>query len=68
MDFDPHHSTSIAYRPLPRPALEAFLTQRGLFSSIKGKIALLHHGFLNKMYFRLNQIAFHGTEKVTGTS
>ncbi|KAH8120174.1 hypothetical protein DFH11DRAFT_1558766 [Phellopilus nigrolimitatus] len=58
-DFDPHYPTSIAYRPLPRPALELFLSQRGLFKSKATPNSFFHCGFLNKIYFRLNEIAFH---------
>ncbi|KAJ7125620.1 hypothetical protein C8R43DRAFT_1029603 [Mycena crocata] len=58
-DFDPHYPTSIAYRPLPRAALEAFLSQRGLFS----KQQFFHSGFLNKLYLRLNDTAFHGSSR-----
>ncbi|KAJ7783745.1 hypothetical protein DFH07DRAFT_788969 [Mycena maculata] len=59
-DFDPHYPTSIAYRPLPRPALESFLTLRGLF----GKQQFFHSGFLNKLYLRLNEIVFRGSSRV----
>ncbi|KAJ6509497.1 hypothetical protein C8R47DRAFT_1098906 [Mycena vitilis] len=58
-DFDPHYPTSIAYRPLPRAALESFLTQRGLLS----KQGFFHSGFLNKMYSRLNETVFRGTSR-----
>lgn len=61
-DFDPHYPTSIAYRLLPRAALETFLTQRGLFNP-KGK-DFIHTGVLNKLYFRMNQIVFRGSSKV----
>ncbi|THH16822.1 hypothetical protein EW146_g3878 [Bondarzewia mesenterica] len=61
-DFNPHYPTSIAYTPLPRPALETFLTQRGL---LRRKPPwggdFIHHGFLNKIYIRLNDIVFHGS-------
>jgi len=61
-DFSPFFATSIAYRPLPRPILDAFLMQRGLLSPpLQGRLrrqGMLHAGLLNKMYFRLNQIAF----------
>ncbi|EIN13788.1 hypothetical protein PUNSTDRAFT_58299 [Punctularia strigosozonata HHB-11173 SS5] len=57
-DFDPHSPTSIAYSPLPRPALETFLTQRGLLPRKNG---FFHAGFLNKIYLRLNDIAFQGS-------
>ncbi|KAJ7492658.1 hypothetical protein FB451DRAFT_1219165 [Mycena latifolia] len=58
-DFDPHYPTSIAYRPLPRAALESFLVQRGLFS----KQHFFHSGFLNKVYLRLNEIVFQGSSR-----
>lgn len=63
-DFDPHFPTSVAYRPLPRPALEAFLSQRGLFHNVTRRGDFFHHGFLNKLYLRLNEIAFRGSSKV----
>ncbi|KAJ6519781.1 hypothetical protein C8R45DRAFT_952705 [Mycena sanguinolenta] len=59
-DFDPHYPTSIAYTPLPRPALVAFLTQRGLY----GKQQFFHSGFLNKLYLRLNDTVFHGSRAI----
>jgi len=62
-DFDPRYPTSIAYRPLPRPALEGFLAQRGMFATKARSSDFTHTGFLNKIYFRLNQIVFHATEK-----
>ncbi|KAJ7225550.1 hypothetical protein GGX14DRAFT_421095 [Mycena pura] len=58
-DFDPHYPTSVAYRPLPRASLEAFLTQRGLFS----KQNVFHSGLLNKVYLRLNEIVFRGSSQ-----
>ena len=63
-DFNPHYPTSIAYRPLPRAALEGFLGQRGLFCKNGGRADVIHSGVLNKLYFRLNQIVFRGSEKV----
>jgi hypothetical protein len=63
-DFNPHYANSIAYRPLPRAAMEAFLIQRGMLSP-KGRVKkAIYHGLLNKFYFRLNQIAFHNTNNV----
>nr|GAT44157.1 predicted protein [Mycena chlorophos] len=56
-DFDPHYPTSIAYRPIPRPALEAFLQQRGLLT----KKSAIHSGLLNKIYMRLDEIVFSGS-------
>lgn len=63
-DFDPHYSTSIAYHPLPRPALEAFLAQRGLFHKVTQWHDFFHSGFLNKLYLRLNEVVFRGSSKV----
>lgn len=64
-DFNPRYPTSIAYRPLPRPVLEGFLTQRGLLNLPKPKFwDFVHTGFLNKLYLRLNQIEFHGSDNV----
>ncbi|KAJ8514702.1 hypothetical protein ONZ45_g7784 [Pleurotus djamor] len=58
-DFNPHYPTSIAYTPLPRANLEAFLIQRGLMSGTSKPNGYLHHGFLNKIYIRLNEAVFH---------
>jgi hypothetical protein len=63
-DFDPHYPTSIGYYPLPRPALEAFLAQRGLFHKGPKWNDFFHHGFLNKLYLRLNEVVFRGSSKV----
>ncbi|CAE6475333.1 unnamed protein product [Rhizoctonia solani] len=66
LDFNPQYPTSIAYRPLPRPTLEAFLRQRGLWStssSWSGNWWWLHTGFINKIYFHLNWVVFAGTSK-----
>lgn len=63
-DFNPHYATSIGYRPLPRPAMEAFLTQRGLLFPRAKSRQFVHHGLLNKIYFRMNQISFHNTDEV----
>jgi len=62
-DFDPHYPTSIAYHPLPRPGLEAFLTQRGLLHRVPQWRDFFHSGFLNKLYLRLNEIIFRGSSK-----
>jgi len=59
MDFNPYYPTSIAYTPLPRPALEAFLIQRGLLSKVPRSSDFFHCGFLNKVYLRLNDAVFH---------
>lgn len=63
-DFDPHYPTSIAYHPLPRPALEAFLTQRGLLHKVAQWGDFFHSGFLNKLYLRLNEVVFRGSSKI----
>ncbi|KAF9822133.1 hypothetical protein IEO21_00127 [Rhodonia placenta] len=62
-DFNPHYPTSIAYTPLPRAALEAFLTQRGLLHKKPKWDDFFDAGFLNKMYLRMNDIVFHGSFK-----
>ena len=63
-DFDPHYPTSIAYSPLPRAALEAFLGQRGLWHSKPKWGDFFHNGFLNKIYMRMYDILYHGTKRV----
>ncbi|KAH9936996.1 uncharacterized protein B0H18DRAFT_925256 [Fomitopsis serialis] len=60
-DFDPHYPSSIAYTPLPRAALEAFLTQRGLLHKKAKWDDFFDAGLLNKMYLRMNDIVFHGS-------
>ncbi|KAL0951249.1 hypothetical protein HGRIS_007967 [Hohenbuehelia grisea] len=62
-DFNPYYPTSIAYTPLPRAALEAFLVQRGLLSRTPRWKDVFHSGFLNKIYMRLNEAAFHGSSR-----
>ncbi|KAI0825060.1 hypothetical protein BC628DRAFT_1321069 [Trametes gibbosa] len=62
-DFNPHYPTSIAYTPLPRAALESFLTQRGLLHKKPKFGDFFHAGFLNKVYLRMNDIVFHGLDK-----
>ncbi|XP_006454307.1 hypothetical protein AGABI2DRAFT_197252 [Agaricus bisporus var. bisporus H97] len=57
-DFNPHYPTSVAYTPLPRPVLEGFLAQRGLFRQKSKWNDWMHHGFLNKIYLRLNETVF----------
>ncbi|RDB29648.1 hypothetical protein Hypma_015565 [Hypsizygus marmoreus] len=59
-DFNPHYPTSIAYTPLPRAALEAFLVQRGLMSKAKSN-GFFTSGFLNKLYLRLNDTVFRAS-------
>ncbi|KAI0375073.1 hypothetical protein BV20DRAFT_960129 [Pilatotrama ljubarskyi] len=62
-DFNPHYPSSIAYTPLPRAALESFLTQRGLLHKKPKFGDFFHAGFLNKMYLRMNDIVFHGSDR-----
>ncbi|KAF9453858.1 hypothetical protein P691DRAFT_771149 [Macrolepiota fuliginosa MF-IS2] len=57
-DFNPHYPSSIAYTPLPRSVLEGFLAQRGLFNQKAKWNDWIHHGFLNKLYLRLNEAVF----------
>lgn len=64
-DFNPHYPTSIAYRPLPRPVLETFLNQRGLLHKKRKFGDFFHSGFLNKIYLRLYDVAFHNSGKVS---
>lgn len=68
VDFNPWYPTSIAYTPLPRPALESFLIQRGLMSKTSQRMDLFHSGFLNKLYLRLNETVFRGSNKVSKIS
>jgi hypothetical protein len=63
-DFNPHYRTSIAYTPLPRPALENFLAQRGLLRKKPRWGDFFHAGFLNKLYLRLNDAVFRDSGKV----
>lgn len=63
-DFNPHYPTSIAYTPLPRPNLESFLIQRGLMSTTPRWKDIFHHGLLNKIYVRLNDAVFRGSNQV----
>jgi len=66
-DFNPHYPTSIAYNPLPRAALEDFLRQRGLMSTPSLSTDFFYSGFLNKIYFRLNELVFRGSGDVSST-
>ncbi|KAL5495406.1 hypothetical protein ACEPAI_869 [Sanghuangporus weigelae] len=61
-DFSPYYPTSIAYRPLPRPILEAFLRQRGLYGKPSCS-SFFHTGLLNKIYFWLSEIVFRNTDR-----
>lgn len=63
-DFNPHYPSSIAYTPLPRAVLERFLIQRGLLSAIASSRDILHTGWLNRIYARLNEAAFRETDDV----
>ncbi|KAF9496158.1 hypothetical protein BDN71DRAFT_1482328 [Pleurotus eryngii] len=62
-DFNPHYPTSVAYTPLPRPNLESFLIQRGLMSTPPRWKDIFHHGLLNKIYVRLNDAVFRGSNQ-----
>ncbi|KAJ2920362.1 hypothetical protein MD484_g194, partial [Candolleomyces efflorescens] len=62
-DFNPHYKTSIAYTPLPRAALESFLTQRGLLHKKPKFMDCIHSGFLNKLYARLNDCVFRDSNR-----
>jgi hypothetical protein len=62
-DFNPHYPTSIAYTPLPRAALEAFLALRGLLRRPSPRSAFFHAGLLNKLYLRLHDGAFRGSRR-----
>lgn len=67
-DFDPHYPSSIAYTPLPRAALESFLTQRGLLNRRPKRGDFIDNGFLNKVYVRMYDVAFHRSSEVKGIS
>ncbi|KAJ1929179.1 hypothetical protein IWQ60_001402 [Tieghemiomyces parasiticus] len=53
--FSPYYPTSIAFCPLPRKDLEAFLAQFGLWQS-PGHAGFIHNGLLNRLYHRLRVI------------
>lgn len=55
--FDPRFPSSIAYRPMSRGDLEAFLQERGAWVD-NGRKGILHRGLLNRLYFCLNRIVF----------
>ncbi|BGP51645.1 hypothetical protein JCM10450v2_007595 [Rhodotorula kratochvilovae] len=58
--FSPHYSSSICYHPMSRPDLEAFLHARG-FST--GRTGYFHTGFLNRLYFHLDEQVFSSTSR-----
>ncbi|KAH9486975.1 hypothetical protein JR316_0001041 [Psilocybe cubensis] len=62
-DFNPYYKTSIAYTPLPRAALENFLTQRGMLHKRPRWGDYFHAGFLNKLYLRLNDTVFRDSDQ-----
>lgn len=62
-DFNPYYATSIAYSPLPRPALESFLAQRGLLHKKPKFMDCIHAGFLNKLYSRLNDCVYRDSSR-----
>jgi len=57
-DFSPYSSTSIAYRPLPRALLVAFLSDRSLWPHPNRKGFFGNH-ILNLLYWSLNEAQFH---------
>jgi hypothetical protein len=63
-DFNPYYPTSVAYTPLPRPVLETFLIERGLLSRVPKSGDFFHTGFLNKLYIRLNEAVYGGSDQV----
>ncbi|KPV73435.1 uncharacterized protein RHOBADRAFT_55175 [Rhodotorula graminis WP1] len=54
--FCPHYSSSVCYRPLARAQLEKFLGVHGL-------AGFFHSGFLNKLYFHLEEQVFSSTSR-----
>ncbi|KAK4705968.1 hypothetical protein P7C70_g240, partial [Phenoliferia sp. Uapishka_3] len=58
--FSPFYRTSIAYHPMARSDLEAYLRDRGLFVQ-QGKRGYFNSGFLNRIYFYLDEISYGGT-------
>ncbi|KAG8792908.1 hypothetical protein FRC12_004494 [Ceratobasidium sp. 428] len=65
-EFDPQYPTSVAYSPLPRAGLEAFLKQRGLWYPVTkwyGNWNWVDTGLINKIYFHLNWLAFTRSSK-----
>ncbi|GAA5904568.1 hypothetical protein JCM6882_004910 [Rhodosporidiobolus microsporus] len=59
-DFSPHYRSSICYNPMTRSALEAFLHQRGFTTS---RPSFFHPGFLNQLYFYLDEQIFGTTSR-----
>ncbi len=55
--LSPSFPSSIAYRPIPRAELEAFLKSRGLWQK-DGAQGLFNRGLLNRVYFQLDQLVF----------
>ncbi|KAM0756390.1 hypothetical protein T439DRAFT_308870 [Meredithblackwellia eburnea MCA 4105] len=58
--FSPFYRSSIAFRPMARPQLEAFLRDMGVWKSDKSS-GYFHSGFLNRIYFYLDEILFPHT-------
>lgn len=50
--FSPHYRSSVCYRPMSRPRLEAFLQECGF-----GVRGWFHCGWLNRVYFYLAELA-----------
>ncbi|PRQ70885.1 hypothetical protein AAT19DRAFT_11042 [Rhodotorula toruloides] len=59
--FSPHYSSSICYNPMSRAKLEAFLRERGF--STTSRYAYFHAGFLNQIYFYLEEQVFSPTSR-----
>ncbi|PWN50271.1 hypothetical protein IE53DRAFT_316116 [Violaceomyces palustris] len=55
--FSPSYPSSIAYRPMSRQELITFLERRGLWKQ-DGRKGIFNRGFLNRIYFYLNEIVF----------
>ena len=58
--FSPFYRSSLCYRPMPRQDLENYLQRYGLWST-SGHQGVFHHGFLNRIYFLLDEVVFGGT-------
>ncbi|GAA5976071.1 hypothetical protein JCM5350_000303 [Sporobolomyces pararoseus] len=64
-DFSPHYSSSICYLPMPRAQLEQFLNERGFPTNTNSSSSRTYfsRGFLNQIYFVLDEIAFSSTNE-----
>ncbi|BGP65895.1 hypothetical protein NBRC10512_004184 [Rhodotorula toruloides] len=59
--FSPHYSSSICYNPMSRAKFEAFLRERGF--STTSRYSCFHAGFLNQIYFYLEEQIFSPTSR-----